>query len=331
MAKPNESKPRVCIVGPGAIGGMMAVHLQRAGYDVSALARPAKAAEIKAKGITLLDGGQTYRGQPKVSADPAELGAHDIVVVTVKSDGLATVVPHLPALSKPDAPWVFVMNGVPWWFFSHFGGAKRGTALNSVDPSGNLARMIPLERVVWGVINCGVSIRPDGVLSHDHSNQLQLGRPDLSRGGLASLAEVFTAAGYNTETTDRIHHAIWTKLLANMTFNPLSALTSATSDLILTDPMVREFTIAVADEGRAVGEALGIPGGPPARERFAAAGRLGKSKTSMLADMERGRPLEIEPIIGAAVEIADLLGVPVPNTKALYGLVRVRAKAAGLA
>jgi 2-dehydropantoate 2-reductase len=325
------SKPRVCIVGPGAIGGMMAVHLQRVGHPVSALARPAKVAEIKAKGITLLDGGQTYRGRPTVSADPAELGAHDIVVVTVKTGGLAAVVPHLAALSRPGAPWVFVMNGVPWWFFSHFDGPKRGTVLNSVDPDGTLARMIPLERVVWGVINCGVSIRPDGVLSHDHSNHLQLGRPNLTRDGLAPLVEVFTAADYNTEATDRIHHAIWTKLLANMTLNPLSALTSATSDLILTDPLVREFTIAVAEEGRAIAEALGIPPGPPARERFAASARLGKSKTSMLADMERGRPLEIEPIVGAAVEIGDLLGVPVPNTKTLYGLIRVRAQAAGLA
>jgi 2-dehydropantoate 2-reductase len=327
----SAAKPSVCIVGPGAIGGMMAVHLERVGYPVSALARPAKAAAIAAKGLTLLDGGQTYRGQPKVSADPAQLGAHDIVVVTVKSGGLAAVVPHLPTVSKPTAPWVFVMNGVPWWFFSHFGGARRGTPLKSVDPDGYLAREIPLQRVVWGVINCGVSIRPDGTLSHDHSNHLQLGRPDLSRDGLQALADVFGAAGYNTEATDRIHHAIWVKLLANMIFNPLSALTSATSDLILGDPLLREFTADVADEGRAIGEAMGISAGPPARERFAAAGKLGKAKTSMLSDMERGRPLEIEPLIGAAVEIAELFGVPVPNTKALYGLIRVRAQAAGLA
>jgi 2-dehydropantoate 2-reductase len=325
------AKPSVCIVGPGAIGGMMAVHLQRVGHDVSALARPAKTAEIKAKGITLIDGGQTYNGRPKVSADPAELGAHDVVVVTVKADGLASVVPHLPALSKPDAPWVFVMNGVPWWFFSHFGGARRGTTLATVDPEGALSRAIPLARVVWGVINCRVAIDPDGTLRHEHSNQLQLGRPDTSTVGLQPIVDMFAAAGYVGEATDRIHAAIWGKLLANMTLSPVSALTLATSDIIFAEPHLRDLLMAVADEGRAVGEAMGIPGGPTGRERFAGAGRLGKSKTSMLADIERGRPMEIEPIVGAVVEIADLHGVPVPHTKALYGLIRARVRAAGLA
>jgi 2-dehydropantoate 2-reductase len=318
---------KICIAGPGAIGGMMAVHLQRAGYDVCVLARPAKAAEITRNGFTLRDGGQIYTGKPTAASDARALGPQDLVIVTVKSAGLAWAAEHLAALSTPTTSWVFVMNGVPWWFFDGFGGKLQGTRLSTIDPDGYLSRAIALARIIWGVINCNVAIEPDGTLNHVHSNQLQLGRPNGSGDGLSEVAEVFRAAAYNTETTAAIRQAIWGKLLVNMTFNPISVLTMATSDLMLGDPLVRDLAINAVDEGRAVGEALGLAGGPSGAERFAGAGRGGvRAKTSMLADLERGRALEVAPLIGAVVEIAELCGVSMPLTKALYGLVRLRSQ-----
>jgi len=318
---------KVCIVGPGAIGGMMAVHMQRVGFEVSTLAQPAKVAEIAQRGFKLLDGGQTYTGKPKAATDPRELGVQDLVVVTVKAAGLPWAAEHLAALSRPETQWVFVLNGVPWWFFDGFGGALQGSALKTVDPDGALSRAIPAARVIWGVINCNVAIEADGTLNHVHSNHLQLGHPNGALGGLDAVAAVFRAAGYNTETSAVIREAIWAKLLINMTFNPISVLTMATSDLMLGDAYVRDLAARVVDEGRAVAAALGLPGGPTGAQRFAAAGASPvKAKTSMLADALRGRSLEVAPLIGAVAEIADLCGISVPFTKALYGLIRVRSQ-----
>jgi len=317
---------KVCIVGPGAVGGMMAVHLQRVGYDVSALARPEKAALLNAKGITLLDGGQTYKGTPRAASDPKDLGPQDLLIITVKGDGLAWALPHLAALSHTQTQWVFVMNGVPWWFFSHFGGKLKGLALKSVDPDGKLASSVPLERLVWGVVNCRVAILDDGTLQHEHSKELQFGRPDQTKDGLPEICTVFHDAGYSAAMPDKIHDSIWGKLLSNMMFNPISALTMATSDLMMADPLVRDLCIKVTDEGRAVGAALGIPTGLSGAERFPVGRVLPAVKTSMLADVERGRSLEVEPIIGVVVEIATLCGVPIPYTTMLYGLLRVRAQ-----
>lgn len=318
---------RVCIVGPGAIGGMMVVHLERAGFEVSTLARPAKVADIAQRGFTLLDGGQTYTGKPKATSDPHALGPQDLVVVTVKAAGLPWAAEHLAALSRADTTWVFVLNGVPWWFFDGFGGALQGQALKTVDPDGTLSRAIPTPRVIWGVINCNVAIEADGTLNHVHSNHLQLGRPNGALDGLGAVAQVFRAAGYNTDTTPVIREAIWAKLLINMTFNPISVLTMATSDLMLGDELVRDLAARVVDEGRAVAAALGLPGGATGAQRFAAVAKTPvRAKTSMLADAVRGRSLEVAPLIGVVTEIAEMCGVSVPFTKALYGLIRVRSQ-----
>jgi 2-dehydropantoate 2-reductase len=320
---------KVCIVGPGAIGGMMAVHLQRVGFEVSALARPGKVAEINAKGFRLLDGGQEYRGQPKAAASGRELGPQDLVIVTVKAAGLAWVAEHIGALSRPDTPWVFVMNGVPWWFFHGFGGPHAGTTLQSIDPGGALSRALPADRLTWGVINCNVAIEPDGTFNHVHSNHLQLGRPSGDMAGLEAVADVFRQAGYNTDLTAKIREAIWGKLLVNMTFNPLSVLTMSTTDMLLADPLVREVAIKVVDEGRAVAAVLGLPTGPSGAERFPPPTKPAvRATTSMLADAMRGRELEVEPLIGAVVEIAERIGVPVPHTQTLYALIRLRSQSA---
>ncbi|MBL8629842.1 MAG: 2-dehydropantoate 2-reductase [Rhodospirillaceae bacterium] len=317
---------KICIVGPGAVGGMMAVLMSRKGYEVSAVARPAKAAEMNAKGVTLIDGGKTFTEKIKAVSDPKDLGPQDLLIITVKGDGLPWAVPHLQALSHATTPWLFVMNGVPWWFFSHFGAKMKGLALKSVDPDGLLAKSVPLERVVWGVINCRVDILADGTLNHEHSQELQLGRPDASQKGLADIAKPFIETNYTATTPASIHASIWNKLVANIVFNPLSALTMSTNDVMLADPLVRDLAVKITDEIRVLGERLGISGGLSGAERFPPGRAIPKVKTSMLSDAERGRPLELAPIIGAAVEIAGLCAVPIPYTTMVYGLLRLRAQ-----
>lgn len=318
----------VCIVGPGAIGGMMAVKMSDAGYDVTALVRPHRVDRLKEQGLTLIDEGETFHASPKVSAEASDLGRHDLVVITVKENALKDVAPAIASLLKPEAQVVQVTNGIPWWFFHAFDGPLQGTQLESVDRDGCVSQHFDLSRHVGGVINCGVSVRDDGVLVHDHSNQLFLGRPDNDPAGLKDVAAVFSDSGYNTEIADNIHQQVMTKLLANVSFNPVSALTMGTLDLLRGDPFVSETLVGLMNEGRAVTEALGLDPGPDPAARFQKSQKVPPSKTSMLQDMEQKKPLELDGILASTIEVADLLDVAVPLTKSMYGLLRVKERTA---
>lgn len=321
---------RICIVGPGAIGGMMAVKMMKAGYAVSALVRPPRVEPMRRDGITLHDGGETLHAIPTVASDPSELGTQDLVVITVKETGLKDVAPSLAPLLGKNTQVVQVMNGIPWWFFAEFGGPVKGTVLQSVDAGGDVSAHFDVSRHIGGVINCGVSWRDDGSLSHDHSNQLFLGRPSNNPEGVEGIAAVFRAAGYNAEVAESIHQQVMTKLLANMSFNPASALSMATTDLLLGDEYVADTLVGLMNEGRAIISALGLDPGPDPGERLKGGKKLNASKTSMLQDMEAGKPLELDGILASAIEVAGLVDVPVPLTRAVYGLLRVRQKTMGM-
>ncbi len=317
----------VCIVGPGAIGGMLAVLLTRAGYRVSALARPARANAIQQRGLTLHTGDQSCFARPIVATEASELGQHDLVVVTLKGGALRSLASEIAALCGPNTPVVFLMNGIPWWFFDGFGGALDGTRLQSLDPDGALARVIPKNRIVWGVINCVVG-EVDGEIVHQSMQQIELGRPDGRMDGLEEIAEVFRGGGYKTDAFPRIRNNIWVKLQANVTMNPVSALTMSTLDKVLTDPFALELVIAIAQEVRTVGAKLGLEvGGDPAERLRAIGPKLNASKTSMLYDAERGRPFELESLMAALIEIGERLRLPMPQTRAVYGLARLRSAA----
>lgn len=317
----------VCIVGPGAIGGMLAVLLLNGGYRVTALARPGRAAAIEQRGLTLYTGGEKYYRRPLVATRAEELGQQDLVIVTLKGGALRGLASEIAALCGPQTPVVFLMNGIPWWFFDGFGGALAGTRLQSLDPDGELAKLIPAHRIVWGVINCVVG-EVDGAIVHQSMQQIELGRPDGRMDGLEKIAKVFRDAGYKTDAFPQVRNNIWVKLQANVTMNPVSALTMSTLDKVLTDPFALELVIAIAQETRAVGTKLGLEVGQDPAERLRAIGpKLNASKTSMLYDAERGRPLELDSVMAALLEIGDRLGVPMPNTRAVYALARVRSAA----
>ncbi len=317
---------KICIVGPGAIGGMMAVMLDRAGFEVSALARPKKTDAIKQRGLSLLYEGETLTAKPKVSSDPAELGPQDLVIVTLKSNALPLVASQLAPLCKADTPLVMAMNGLPWWFFDGFGGDLSGTPLKSVDPDGALSRLIPTERVVWAVVNNSVSELPDGTLEHTRGMLLTFGRSNDDATGLEQICDVLRPAGYKCVISDNIRQEIWSKLLANVTLNPISALAMANINELFEEPLVRECVMAVAAEARAVADKLGLDSDPGRLERMKDA----KVRTSMLQDLERGRPLELGSIVEAVLEIAEHTKVPVPQMRSILGLMRLRAKTAGL-
>jgi len=315
---------RICIVGPGAIGGMMAVKMIRAGFEVTALMREHRVAQVRSSGITLHDEGKTYNETPEVSDDPGDLGIHDLVVITVKEYAMADIAPSVAKLIAPNGEVVQITNGIPWWFFQGFGGALQGTHLQSVDRDRKVSGHLEVSRHIGGVINCGVSWRPDGSLSHDHSNHLALGRPDNSPVGMDEVAEVFRAAGYNTDVVDSIQQAVLTKLLANISFNPVSALCGGTLDRLVANDHTRSLLLGLMNEGRAIASAVGLDPGLDPAERFKATAKMGASKTSMLQDIEAGKPLELDGILSAAIEVGDLTSVPMPLSEAMLGLLQLK-------
>jgi 2-dehydropantoate 2-reductase len=309
---------------------MLAVLLSHAGFEVCALARPDRAKRIREGGITLLTEKDALNARIPASDSAADLGSQDLVVITVKSNNLPELAPHLDAMCGPRTELLFLMNGLPWFFFDGFGGAHAGLRLRSVDPQGLLARTIPLSRVIWGTIESGAQALPNETVRHTSGKLIVVGRPDGSERGLEEIATVFRAAGFTVATTARIRDAIWQKLQGNTSLNPVSALSRATGSEMMSDPWVRDLVLAIIEETRAVGAQLGLDCGPDLGPRLLAMdANAGRFKTSMLQDIERGRPLEIEAIVQAPVEIADHLGVPVPFTKAVLGLLRCNIRNVG--
>jgi 2-dehydropantoate 2-reductase len=325
---------RICIVGPGAIGGTVAVRLARAGYEISTLARPPRAARIAQRGITLITEGSTFHAHPRAASTGAELGPHDLVVITSKANHLIDIAPQLGALCSQDTPLVFLMNGVPWWFFEKFPGPYQGTKLSLLDRGGILGRTIDVSRVVWGVIEIAARETPDGAVEHYQANRVVLGRPDDTTTDLEDIGAVFRAGGLVVRTTQRIRETIWTKLEGNTSVSPVSALALANGTAMLTDPLLRDLVLGIVAETRAVGAALGLEPdaflGDMAQRYREMRPPASDFKPSMLQDIERGRPIELDALVGIVVEIADLIGVEVPRTKTVFGLLRARLKAMGL-
>ena len=323
---------KVCIFGAGAIGGFIGARLALAGEcQVSAVARGATLAALQQHGLRLVETTGETAHPVGASSDPAALGVQDLVIVAVKAPALLEVARHIAPLIGPDTIVLTAMNGVPWWFFEGFGGALAGTALQAVDPTGEIARAVPARHVIGCVVHASCSVDAPGVIRHHFGNGLIVGEPsgqDMAR--VQALAALLQRAGFAATVSPQIQKDIWFKLWGNMTVNPISAFTGATTDRILNDDLVRGFVSAVMLEAKEIGARIGIPIDQQPEDRHAVTRKLGAFKTSMLQDLEAGRPLELDAIIGAVREIGLRLGIPTPNVDALFGLTRLMARQRGL-
>ena len=326
---------KVCIVGLGAIGGVFAgwlgSRLPPGTVQLSALARGATLAAVRAQGLVLETAEGDIRVPLRASDDAADLGVQDLVIVSMKGPALPAVAANVAALCGPQTQVLSAMNGVPWWFFDGLEGPCAGLRLASVDPGGKLAALIPAQRVIGCVVHLSSQSPAPGRVRHVQGQGLIVGRAvGAADAALQDVATLLGHAGFAVTVSPRIQREAWFKLWGNLTMNPVSALTGAPCDRILDDPLVRAMCSAVMREAQAIGAGFGIPIDQTPEERHAVTRKLGRFKTSMLQDAEAGRPLEIDAIVGAVHEIGRHLGQATPHLDALLGLVRLMAGERGL-
>jgi 2-dehydropantoate 2-reductase len=322
---------KVCIYGAGAIGAWMGARLGQAGCTVSVVARGATLQALQQLGLRCELDGRTLATPVQASAAPAELGVQDLLIIAVKAPALPHVARQIAPLLGPDTVVLTAMNGVPWWFLAGFGGACEGRPLQSIDPQGEIANAIPARHVIGCVVHASCSLAGPGHAQHHFGNRLIVGEPSgQNTERVQQLVALLARAGFETELSPQIQKDIWYKLWGNMTVNPVSALTGATTDLILDDPLVRDFISRVMVEARDIGARIGIPIAQQPEDRHAVTRKLGAFKTSMLQDVEAGRPVELDALVTVVQELGRMTGVPTPSTDTLLGLARLHARVRGL-
>ncbi len=322
---------KVAIVGAGAIGGWMGVHLARAGAQINVLARGDTLQALQKNGLQLHQGGEQHTVTVTASSDAAGLGVQDLVVISVKAPALASVARQVGPLIGPETVVLTAMNGVPWWFLQGFGGPVQGQSLSTVDPEGTIARAIPAQHVMGCVVHASCSVDGPGVIRHHFGDGLIVGEPSgLATARAQALHALLQRAGFNASLSPQIQKDIWFKLWGNMTVNPISAITGATSDRLLDDELVRGFMSRVMLEAKAIGEHIGIPIAQEPEDRHAVTRKLGAFRTSMLQDVQAGKPVELDALVSAVRELGQLTGVATPFTDALLGLSRLHARVLGL-
>jgi 2-dehydropantoate 2-reductase len=315
---------RVCVVGAGAIGGLLAVRLAVAGEPVSVLARGDTLAAIRSNGLSVIepDGSVTEAPGIEAAEDPGDLGPHDVVVLAVKAHQITAVADRLEALYHGDTVVVPLQNGVPWWFFQKFAGPFEGRRLESLDPDGTIERHIPADRVIGCIAYQAAERDQPGVIRLVEGDRLPVGELDGSRSErVTALAHTLTAAGFTSRVVADIRSQVWVKALGNLAMNPISALTGSTLVEICQWPATRELAAEMMREAVEIAEKLGLRIRISIEQRIDGAEKVGAHKTSMLQDAEAGRPLEIAPLIGAFVELGRLTETAMPATEAVYSLV----------
>ena len=317
---------KICVYGAGAVGGLIAAWLARSGHAVSVVARGAHLEAIRKQGLRVRDRASGRVESFMVGTSPS--GAQDYVIVAVKAQNLAEV--RIEEYLGKETSIVTAMNGVPWWFFDRlkFGGGKH--RLQSLDPGGRLSRAMPTERIVGCVVHFAASTPEPGLISHNMGKKLIIGEPGGRKTERTTrLAEALTGAGFEAIATDAIEKEFWVKLLGNVSFNPVSALTVTTADRLIEDPLVKAYMVSIMREVLAIGRAVGVDAAIDPEARIDMARALGKFKTSTLQDLEAGKPLEIDGLLAGTLEIAEKAGVQAPLTQSLFGLIRTRAQSTG--
>jgi 2-dehydropantoate 2-reductase len=312
------------VIGAGAIGGYVGACLARAGRRVTLVAHGAHAEAMRERGVLVKSALGEFTAHPAVAREMSSLGPVDVVLLTLKAHQIAAALPGLSALLGPETAVVSMQNGIPWWYFQSHGGAYDGTVLQSVDPGGTIARTIEARRVLGCVVHSSVAIEAPGVIRHFEGTRYSLGEPNRTLSDRASaIAADFTAAGLKAPVEADLRYHLWVKLLGNAAFNPISALTRATLVEICEDPSAVAIVHAMMVECSAIAERLGIAFEITIERRIQAARRVGGHKTSMLQDLEARKPLELEALTGAIVELGRLLGIETPLTSRVYALAKL--------
>jgi 2-dehydropantoate 2-reductase len=312
------------IVGAGAIGAYIGAKLSRTGLDVTLFARGPHLRAMQERGVRVQSVDGDFEAHPKISGSLEEVGAVDVVFLGVKAHSLPQLAPHLRPVLGANTIVVSTQNGVPWWFFQGFGGPWEGMRLERVDPGGVISAAIAARRVVGSIVYFSTEITAPGLIHHIAGNRISLGEPDGTRSDRSrQIADALIAAGLRCPVTARIRNEIWVKILGNVAFNPISALTGATLVQMARDPEVSVLIRNIMREAEAVASQLGLELPVSIEQRIAGAGKVGEHKTSMLQDLEAKRPMELEAVVGAVVELGERLNLPMIHTRTVYACAKL--------
>ncbi len=321
---------KVCIYGAGAIGGLLGAKLAAAGEEVTLIARGPHLAAMRANGLKLVSDGEEIVARPFATEDPAEAGPQDAIIIALKAPGVPAIAERLRPMLGPDTMVVTAMNGVPWWYFHGLDGPWRDRRIACLDPEGKLEQAIETRRVIGCVVYPAAEIAAPGVIHHQYGNRFMLGEPDGSKSArIQALSRTLTEAGFKAPVRPRIRDDIWIKLWGNLSFNPVSVLTLGTLARIAGDAGTRAVIRRMMAEAETVGRALGVDFAVDIETRIGWAADVGEHRTSMLQDLEQGRAMEIDALLGAVVEMGDLVGIDTPILDVVLALVVQRAQIAG--
>jgi 2-dehydropantoate 2-reductase len=315
---------RFLVVGAGAIGAYIGALMARAGFNITLFARGPHLRAMQADGVQVKTAAGDFTAHPKIAGSLPEAGPADVVFLGVKAHSLTQLAPQLVPVLGPETTVVSTQNGLPWWFFQGFGGQWDGLRLERVDPGGNISSTIEAKRVVGSIVYFSTEIVAPGLIQHIEGNRISLGEPNGTRSERSrKIADALIASGLRAPVTTHIRNEIWVKILGNVAFNPVSALTGATLGQMTRDPDACKLVREIMCEAAAVAERLGLDLPVSIDQRIAGAAKVGEHKTSMLQDLEAGRPMELEAVVGAIVELGDRVGVAMPHTRTVYACAKL--------
>jgi len=317
------------IAGAGAIGAYIGARMANAGFDVTLFARGPHLRAMQERGVQVKSPDGDFVARPAIAGSLEEVGATDVVFLGVKAHGLPQLAPQLKPVIGPDTTVISTQNGIPWWYFQGCGGEWEGLRLERVDPGGVISAAIPAKQVVGSIVYFSTEIPAPGVIQHIEGNRISLGEPDGSRSDRCRrIAEALIASGLRCPVTTRLRHEIWVKVLGNASLNPVSALTRATLAQMVRDRGVASVIRSIMEEVEAVSRKLGMELPVSIDQRMAGAEKVGEHKTSMLQDLETGRPMELEALVGAVVELGERVGLPMTCTRTIYNCTKLLSRCA---
>ena len=319
---------KICVFGAGAIGGYIGARLaHKAESDVSLVARGPHLAAMEDNGLTLKQGGETFTVRPRLTSDPKTLGPQDFVIVTLKAHALPLVLDQLQPLLGKDTAILFAQNGLPWWYFYKHGGPYDGRRIESVDPGGKIWKRLGPERALGCVVWQAAEMESPGVIAHAYGDRMPLAEPSGEKTPrVMLLSKLLVSAGIKSPVRNNLRDEIWLKLWGNLSFNPVSVLTQGTLEQLATDQGTRRVIHDMMQQARAVGIALGVNFSIDAEERINMAKKVGNHRTSMLQDVEAGRPTELDSLLGAVIELAQMVGIVTPTLNLVYDLTKFRSR-----